>query len=139
MSPESVTETLGISKTIAMQNMRKIELKDGSVLIGVRAELVSIGEARSFGNEGKVVHTCAIKWTNAQGVTKQSNAFAYGKTVEQITEGQILVATPVVIDGQNRMKLTHWSWNDSSEGIASDEFGELGALLAQTTAEERVA
>ena len=122
-----------------MQNMRKIELKDGSVLIGVRAELVSIGEARSFGNEGKVVHTCVIKWTNAQGVTKQSNAFAYGGTVEQITEGQILVATPVVIDGQNRMKLTHWSWNDSSEGIASDEFGELGALLTQTSAAERVA
>lgn len=121
-----------------MQNMRKIELKDGSVLIGVRAELISIGPARTFGNEGKVVHTCVIKWTTAQGVTEQTNAFAYGKTVEQITEGQILVATPVVIDGQNRMKLTHWSWNDSSEGIASDKFGELGALLIQTSAAEKV-
>lgn len=122
-----------------MQNMRKIELKDGTVLIGVRAELVSIGEARSFGNEGKVVHTCSIKWTNAQGATKQSNAFAYGGTVEQIAEGQILVATPVVIDGQNRLKLTHWSWNDSSEGILSDEFGEFGTLLAQNqpVADER--
>ena len=122
-----------------MQNMRKIELKDGTVLIGVRAELVKIGAARPFGKEGNVVHTCVIKWTNAQGGAEQSNAFAYGKTVEQIAEGQVLVATPVVIDGQNRMKLTHWSWNDSPEGIASDKFGEFGALLAQTTAEERVA
>lgn len=107
-----------------MEDMRKITLKDGSTLIAVRAELVNIGEARSFGSAGKTVHTCSIKWTQANGESVQTSAFAYGATVEKIAEGMTLVATPTMIDGSIRMKLTHWQWND---GVSADAFGAFAA------------
>jgi len=110
-----------------MENMRKITLKDGTNLVAVRAELINIGEARTFGSAGKTVHTCAIRWTQANGESVQTSAFAYGATVAKIAEGEILVATPVMIDGSIRMKLTGWQWND---GVSADAFGEFAAMLS---------
>jgi len=113
-----------------MENMRKITLKDGTNLIAVRAELVNIGDARAFGSAGKTVHTCSIKWTQANGESVQTSAFAYGATVEKIAEGMTLVATPTMIDGSIRMKLTHWQWND---GVSADAFGAFAAELSTAT------
>jgi len=114
-----------------MEDMRKITLKDGSTLIAVRAELVNIGEARSFGSTGKTVHTCSIKWKQANGERVQTSAFAYGATVDKIAEGMTLVATPTMIDGSIRMKLTHWQWSD---GVSADAFGDLAAMLGTEVA-----
>ena len=118
-----------------MENMRKITLKDNTTLIAVRAELVNIGSARAFGSAGKTVHTCSIRWTQANGESVQTSAFAYGATVEKIAEGMTLVATPTMIDGSIRMKLTSWQWND---GVSNAAFGDLAAMLGTEVASDAV-